>query len=84
MLRDLADVLLDLHEGMTAASQRWHTGVRLVDAQMALPMEVRAVFRDGGVVLQADVLRNLADAGWLAQPSRLTLTWSETPVETLP
>ncbi|HSC79579.1 MAG TPA: hypothetical protein VLC08_04435 [Chitinolyticbacter sp.] len=84
MLRDLSEVLLDLHDGVTAASSRSLLGVRIVDAQMTLPVEVRAIFRDGGCVLQADVLRNRADADWLAVPSRLAITWAETPVETLP
>ncbi|XZG68933.1 hypothetical protein ACTSKR_09725 [Chitinibacteraceae bacterium HSL-7] len=83
MLRDLSDMLMDLHDGVCVASAR-AAGVRIVNAEMTLPVDVRAVFRDGGCVLQADVLRNRVDADWLDTPSRLLIVWSEMPVEMLP
>ncbi|TJZ76212.1 hypothetical protein [Chitiniphilus eburneus] len=84
MLRDLSDVLVELQEGVTGASARWRLGMRLTQAEMTLPMDVRAIFRDGGCVLLADVLRNYADSGWQMSPSRLQVVWNEMPTEELP
>ncbi|GAA5785136.1 hypothetical protein GCM10007860_33610 [Chitiniphilus shinanonensis] len=84
MLRDLSDVLVELQEGISAAGARRGLGVRLTEAEMTLPMDVRPVFRDGGCVVLADVLRNYADADWLETPSRLYVRWGETPTEELP
>ena len=82
MLRDLTTVVLDLHEGLQQLTR--YNGVRLTNAQMTLPVDSVLVLRDGGCALLADVTRNLADAAWRSEPSRLTLSWSECPTESLP
>jgi hypothetical protein len=81
MLRDLAAVIEDLHEGL----QTLTTGraVRLTNAQMTLPVDSALTLRDGGCVLRADVSRNYADVIWWSQSSRLTLEWRELPTESL-
>jgi hypothetical protein len=81
MLRDLATVVLDLHEGLRRVTQ--YNGVRLTKAEMTLPVDSVLVLRDGGCALLADVSRNFADTAWWTEPSRLTLSWSEYPTESL-
>lgn len=82
MLRDLATVLADLHNGLQAAAER--AGVRVTQAEMTLPVDTALALKDGGCVLLADVARSYADADWRAEPCRLTLVWRETTTETLP
>jgi hypothetical protein len=82
MLRDLATVVLDLHEGLQQVSK--YNGVRLTQAEMTLPVDSALSLRDGGCTLLADVTRNHADAAWWSEPSRLTLAWAEYPTENLP
>lgn len=84
MLRDLATVLEDLHQGMQAAADRAGGRVRIARAEMTLPVDTALVLKGGGCVLLADVARNAADAAWLQSPSRLTLLWGEVPTEDLP
>ena len=82
MLRDLSDVLMDLHNGLQGAAQR--AGVQVTQAEMTLPVDTALTLKDGGCVLLADVARSHADADWRAEPCRLTLVWRETTTETLP
>ncbi len=84
MLRDLAAVLTDLHQGMQAAAARAGGGVRIARAEMSLPVDTALVLKDGGCALLADVARNAADAAWQQAPSRLTLHWAEVPTQDLP
>lgn len=83
MLRDLSMVLEDLHAGIQAYAGQAGQGVRIAKAEMTLPVNASLVLKDGGCVLQADVMRNYADALWHETPSRLTLVWAETPTEAL-
>ena len=84
MLRDLSTVLEDLHRGVAAAADRAGPGVRIVQAEIALPVDAALVLKDGGCALLVDVTRNAADASWFQSPSRLTLSWGEVPTEALP
>ncbi len=84
MLRDLATVLEDLHQGVQALSERTGAGVRICHAEMTLPVDTALAFKGGTCALLADVARSHADAGWLEAPSRLTLVWAEMPTEALP
>lgn len=73
MLRELHHLLGELHDGLDAAELRG--GVRLSRVDMTLPLELRAVLRDGGCVLLADVPRQRAVDVWQASPSRLVVSW---------
>jgi hypothetical protein len=74
MLRELHQLLDELHDGLNAIEA--HGGVRLSAVDMTLPLELCPVFRDGGCVLLADVSRQRAVDGWLTSPSRLVVGWS--------
>jgi hypothetical protein len=73
MLRELHQLLGELHDGLDAIESR---GVRLTRVDMVLPLELRPVLRDGGCVLLADVPRQRAADAWSASPSRLVVGWS--------
>jgi hypothetical protein len=76
MLRELSHLLEELHDGMLAVQARAQAGqVQLSQVEMTLPLEVRAVLRDGGCVLLADVPRSREVNDWMASPSRLRLSW---------
>lgn len=75
MLRELSQLLDDLHEGVRSVEARGG-GVQLAAVEMTLPLEVRAVLRDGGCVLLADVPRTREVNDWLAAPTRLRIGWS--------
>ena len=75
MLRELSQLLADLHDGLLAVEARG--GVRLADVEMTLPLELRAVLRDGGCVLLADVSRSREINDWMASPVRLRVGWSD-------
>lgn len=74
MLRELAVLLNELHDGLAGIEAR--AGVRLANVDMVLPLELRPVFRDGGCVLLADVPRNSGVDAWVASPSKLSIGWS--------
>ena len=74
MLRELSQLLDELHDGLLAIEAR--DGMRLSQVDMTLPIELRPVFRDGGCVLLADFTRSSEVNTWIATPSRLTLGWS--------
>ena len=80
MLRDLATVLLDLHDALQGYGRMAQAGVVLTRADLTLPMDFTAILRDGSCVLLADVSRARADAVWHEQPSRLQLSWQLVPV----
>lgn len=69
MLRELSALLHDLHDALLAVEAR--DGVQLAHVEMTLPLELRAVLRDGGCVLLADVPRSRVVDTWLAAPSKL-------------
>lgn len=75
MLRELATVLLELHDAMLPIASARAAGVRLSRVDMTIPMDVQPVLRDGGCVLLADVSRSHADAPWRDAPSRLQVSW---------
>ena len=74
MLRELSQLLDELHDGLTAVEARG--GVKLSHVEMTLPLDVRVVFRDGGCVLLADVPRSRVVDDWLSSPSKLRVSWS--------
>ncbi len=71
--RELSQVLIELHEGLSAVEAR--AGMSLSQVDMSLPIELRPVFRDGGCVLLADFTRSGEGDAWTATPSRLVLGW---------
>lgn len=73
MLRDLSQLLSELHDGLIAIEAR--DGMRLSHVDMTLPIELRPIFRDGGCVLLADFARSSEINDWTATPSRLHLGW---------
>ncbi len=74
MLRDLSQLLEELHDGLLAIEAR--AGLQLTQVEMTLPLELRPILRDGGCRLLADVARSRAVDAWLAAPSKLRLCWS--------
>ncbi len=74
MLRELSQLLDELHDGLVAIDAR--DGMRLSQVEMTLPIDIQPVFRDGGCVLLADFTRSSEVNAWLATPSRLTLAWT--------
>ena len=74
MLRELSQLLDELHDGLVAIESR--DGMRVSQVEMTLPIDVLPVFRDGGCVLLADFTRSSEVNAWLATPSRLTLAWT--------
>jgi hypothetical protein len=73
MLRELATLLSELHDGLSAVQDR--AGMQLSAVEMTLPLELRAVLRDGGCVLLADVPRSRDVNEWLASPSKIRVGW---------
>lgn len=73
MLRELSQLLEELHDGLLSIEARG--GVSLTQVDMTLPLEVRPVFRNGGCVLLADVARSRDVNEWIASPSKLRLAW---------
>lgn len=74
MLRELHQLLDELHDGLSGIEM--NGGVRLSNVDMTLPLELRPVFRNGGCVLLADVPRQRTVDTWVASPSRLVIGWS--------
>ncbi len=74
MLRELSQLLSELHDGLLAVEARG--GVQLSDVEMTLPLELRPVLRDGGCRLLADVPRSREINDWFASPSKLRIGWS--------
>ena len=74
MLRELSQLLDELHDGLLAIEAR--DGMRLSQVDMTLPIDLQPVFRDGGCVLLADFTRSSEVNTWMSTPSRLTLGWS--------
>jgi hypothetical protein len=75
MLRELSQLLGELHDGLVAIEDR--AGMRLSEVDMTLPIELRLVFRDGGCVLLGDFSRSNEINTWTPTPSRLGIGWSE-------
>lgn len=73
MLRELSQLLEELHDGLLAVEARGP--MRLSQVEMTLPLELRPVLRDGGCVLLADVPRSRSVDEWLVSPSKLQLVW---------
>lgn len=82
MLRELHQLLDELHDGLSAIETR--CGVRLSNVDLTLPLELRPVFRDGGCVLLADVPRQRGADAWVASPSKLVIGWSASGAEPAP
>lgn len=73
MLRELAQLLSELHDGLVAVQTRGN--VQLTRIDMTLPLELRPVLRGGGCALLADVPRSREANEWIASPSKLRVTW---------
>ena len=74
MLRELSQLLDELHDGLVAIEA--HEGMRLSQVDMTLPIDLQPVFRDGGCVLLADFTRSSEAMAGIPPPSGLTLGWS--------
>ena len=86
MLRELSTVLIEMQEalapftaGADAGAPAGDTRIRLRDATLELPLDLRVVFADGGAHLDADVPRSLADSNWRDGTSRIRLSIVATP-----
>jgi hypothetical protein len=77
MLRELSRTLDDLHDGLVQIELR--EGVAISGVEMTLPLEFRAVLRDGGCVLLAVVPRAREGHDWLPSASRLHVGWGAPP-----
>lgn len=76
MLRELSQVLAELHDGLVAVQARGASAqVQLSGVEMTLPLELRPVFRDGGCVLLADLPRSREANAFQVTPSRLRIGW---------
>jgi len=75
MLRELSQLLGELHDGLLDVEDR--AGVALTRVDMSLPLDLRPVFRDGGCVLLADLARSREVNEWSATPSKLRVAWSQ-------
>ncbi len=77
MLRELSTVLLEMQESLAPfggpVGDDTAPRIRLQDAVLELPLDLRLVIADGGVRLEADVPRSLADMNWRDGSSRLRL-----------
>jgi len=79
MLRELSTVLLEMQEALapfhgSATASDTAPRIRLQDATLELPLDLRVVLADGGARLEADVPRSLADTNWRDGCSRIRLT----------
>lgn len=83
MLRELHEVIAELQDSVAPLARAAASGLRLSALELNLPLDMTLRLRDGGCVLLADVARNLADASWQLEPTRLqlTLTAAPTPIE---
>ena len=75
MLRDLSQLLGELHDGLLAVEARG--SARLSNVEMTLPLELRPILRGGGCVLLADVPRSREINDWLASPAKLRVSWHD-------
>lgn len=74
-MRELSQLLIELHDGLCAIQAR--EGVRLSSVEMTLPIVVRPVLQGGRCVLQAEFVRGTDPEAWAPVPSRLRLGWAE-------
>lgn len=58
MLRELSTLVLELQEAMLPFGYGLDNQVRLHDASLELPVDIRVVFSEGQAQLQADVARS--------------------------
>ncbi|WP_295386059.1 hypothetical protein [uncultured Thiodictyon sp.] len=82
MLRELSEVLLDLHgaiEPFAAQARAAGLPITLSGLELTLPLDMQPVFRDGRCVLLADVARSRHPHDWTAQPAALQLAWVQVP-----
>lgn len=79
MLRELHEVITELQDSVAPWAAAAQAGLRLSALEMDLPLDMVLLLRGGACVLLADVPRNLADASWNDEPSRLRLTLAATP-----
>lgn len=90
MLRELSTVLIQMQEalapftagagaGAGADAATDDTRIRLREATLELPLDLRVVLADGGARLEADVPRSLSDSNWRDGTSRIRLSIVATP-----
>jgi hypothetical protein len=79
MLRELHEVITELQDSVAPLARAAASGLRLSALEVNLPLDMSLRLRGGGCVLLADVPRNLADANWQLEPSRLQLTLKAAP-----
>lgn len=84
MLRELHEVITELQASVAPLTIAARAGLRIDGLELNLPLDMALVLRGGGCALLADLPRNLADANWERQPSRLHITLQATPTETAP
>lgn len=79
MLRELHEVITELQDSVAPLATAAQAGMRLCALEMNLPLDMVLLLRGGGCVLLADVPRNLADASWNGEPTRLRFTLAASP-----
>lgn len=73
MLRELSQLLGELHDGLLSIEALG--SVSLTQVEMTLPLQLQPVFRDGGCVLLADLPRSREVNQWVTSPSNVRLAW---------
>ncbi|MDQ3287063.1 MAG: hypothetical protein M3Q42_02170 [Pseudomonadota bacterium] len=73
MLRELSEVLGELHDGLVSIEALGNVSLTSID--MTLPLQLLPVFRDGGCVLLADLPRSREANEWVTSPSKLRMAW---------
>lgn len=81
MLRELHEVISELQASVASLTTAARAGLRIAGLELNLPLDMALILRGGGCALLADVPRNLADANWEHQPSRLHITLQAAPTE---
>jgi len=85
MLRELHEVLLDLHSALEPFAGRTEAAglpVALTGLELTLPLDMQPIFRDGRCTLLADVARARTRDDWTALPASLHLAWEQVPSRT--
>jgi hypothetical protein len=78
MLRELATLLQDIHAGIVGtacADPRGSGGLLVREVTMSLPVDMVAIFKDGGCRLLTDVARTASDTEWYKHRSQLHVMW---------
>lgn len=82
MIRELSQVLLDLHDGLadlTGTAARQGVPMGLTGLDISLPLDMQPVFRDGRCTLLADVPRSRNPGDWGGSGSQLAISLQGQP-----